>query len=411
MTGVGMGHTKRHSVHVGRQPIYDRDRELVGYELLFRGGPTATKAARSGAQATSQVIVNMFAEFGMEQLTGRHLAFINLTREFLTGELPLPFDPQGTVLEILETVDLDDDVVEGVHRLVQQGFTLALDDFVFRSGHERLMRLATYVKLEVLGVPREVVAERVAACREYGHLKLVAERLEDEDDLRFALDLGFDMFQGYALGRAQVLSLETLTPSRVRHLELVDHLAQSEIDVDEVAMMVATDPALSFRVLRATNSASAGLRRKVSSVHDALMLLGMTRLRHWLALMLLSDIAESDEEHVSFVLVRARLCQALAEGTGVSGDAAFTAGLVSGLADLLNAPPAELVSRLSLDENVSGAVVDGLGRLGSILGVVREYEAGGLPQVSGKSDDDLVRAYLSAVDWTMRTVAAVRDGE
>lgn len=411
MTGVGMGHTKRHSVHVGRQPIYDRDRELVGYELLFRGGPTATKAARSGAQATSQVIVNMFAEFGMEQLTGRHLAFINLTREFLTGELPLPFDPQGTVLEILETVDLDDDVVEGVHRLVQQGFTLALDDFVFRSGHERLMRLATYVKLEVLGVPREVVAERVAACREYGHLKLVAERLEDEDDLRFALDLGFEMFQGYALGRAQVLSLETLTPSRVRHLELVDHLAQSEIDVDEVAMMVATDPALSFRVLRATNSASAGLRRKVSSVHDALMLLGMTRLRHWLALMLLSDIAESDEEHVSFVLVRARLCQALAEGTGVSGDAAFTAGLVSGLADLLNAPPAELVSRLSLDENVSGAVVDGLGRLGSILGVVREYEAGGLPQVSGKSDDDLVRAYLSAVDWTMRTVAAVRDGE
>lgn len=400
-----------HRVHVGRQPVYDREYELVGYELLFRGGPTASAAAASGAQATSRVLVNLFSEFGMDQLTGGRLAFINLTGEFLRGELPLPFDPEGTVLEILETVEVTDEVIDGVRALVDRGFTIALDDFVFGRGHEPLLELASYVKLDVLGVEPTDLAAQVHACRRHPHLKLLAERVETPEDVRLTRDLGFDLFQGYAFGRSQVLSLDTLAPSRLRYLELIDRLLRPDIEMDEVTAMVQSDPALAYRVLRAANSASAGLSRKVSSIHDAVLLMGLTRLRHWLILMTVSDLTGTSAETVVSVLVRARLCQTLADRAGVAGEQAFTAGLLSGLSDMLAVSPESLVARLSLDTELAGAVTGSTGRLGSLVAVAREYDKGGdsaellLPVVA----EDLARSYLSAVSWAMRATAAVRD--
>lgn len=401
-------------IHVGRQAIYDASLELIGYELLFRADAGENIATASGAHATSRVIVNTFTEFGLDQLIGSRLAFINMTREFLVGDLPLPFEPGNTVLEVLETIDVDDEVVAGVSRLVAEGYAVALDDFAFTRGHERLLDLASYVKLEVLGVEPALLAAQVAACRDRRDLLLVAERLETPEELELARGLGFQLFQGFLLGRSQILSLDTLTPSKLRHIELVDHLSRKDTDIDEVTSIVSSDPALALRVLRAANSAASGLRQKVSSVHNALMLLGMNRLRHWLALMLVSDMGDADEECVSFVLVQARFCQALAESSGnASGDSAFTVGLLSGLADLLNIPPAALVSRLALDDELAGAIVEGAGRLGSVLATARGYLSGDASPFADTAVDSrqLVNAYLSAVDWSMQLVGSVKDGE
>jgi EAL and modified HD-GYP domain-containing signal transduction protein len=398
-------------VHVGRQAIYDQNLDIVGYELLFRAGAGANVATANGAHATSRVIVNTFTEFGLDQLVGDRLPFINMTREFLVGELPLPFEPGRTVLEVLETIDADDDVVAGVTRLAAEGYPVALDDFAFTRGHEKLLRVASYVKLEVLGVEPALLAAQVAACREYPDLTLVAERLETHEDLELARDLGFHLFQGFLLGRSQILSLDTLTPSRLRHLQLVEQLSCDQPDIDRVTSIVNSDPALALRVLRAANSAASGLRQKVTSVQNALMLLGMNRLRHWLALMIVSDLGVVDEESISSVLVQARFCQALAEGAEVAaGDSAFTVGLLSGLADLLKLPSAELVAQLSLADDLAAAIVGGEGRLGTVLTTARGYLSGDRTEGTDALDDEeLVRAYLSAVDWSMQLAGAMRD--
>src|SRR5262249_3876684 len=156
---------------------------VVGYELLFRGAADAIEASRRSTYATSQVIINAFTEFGLEHLVGRHLCFINLTRDFVVGDLPLPLEPDQTVLEILETIEIDDEVVAGVTRLVGQGYQVALDDFVFGLGHERLLGLAAYVKLDVKAHEAEDLARVVEMCRRYPRLKLVAERVETEEDV------------------------------------------------------------------------------------------------------------------------------------------------------------------------------------------------------------------------------------
>ena len=281
------------AVHIGRQPIYDRAGGVVAYELLFRGSRDATGADRSNSYATSQVIVNAFTEFGVADLAGDRTCFINLTRDFITGELELPFEPERVVLEILETVEVDDEVVAGVAALVERGFAVALDDFVWGRGHERLLDLASYVKLDLLGADPTGVADECRRCRAHGRVRLVAERLETAADVDLARRLGFDLYQGYGLSRPQVLSATSLSSSRAHRLELLGALAGEDADIARVASIVMGDPGLSFRVLRATNSAGVGLPRRLASIHDAVMLLGTVRIRQWVSLMLVSDLSEA----------------------------------------------------------------------------------------------------------------------
>jgi EAL and modified HD-GYP domain-containing signal transduction protein len=394
----------RCAVHVGRQPLYDRAGDVTGYELLFRGHAEAVSADERGAYATSRVIITAMTEIGIGALVGDRMCFVNLTREFLVGQLPLPFDHKQVVLEVLETVEIDDEVVAGVASLVAQGYMVALDDFVFRLGHDRLLELATFVKIDLLGADPAEVAATVAACRRYPRVQLVAERVETPEQLRLARELDFDFFQGYLLGRPQVISAAALSPSRLRRVELLGLLVGPDIPLSRVVALVVSDPALSLRLLAAANADALGLPVKVSSVHDAVLLLGVARLRDWATLMLVSDLDAGDEQPVSGAITRARMCRNLAERMGVPAEMAFTAGLVSAVAEILGQAPAELAARLSLNHEVTDALVAGTGRIGELLALVDAYEASDLPMlVAGPvPSEDTARSYLDAVAWSSR---------
>ncbi|MBN1173653.1 MAG: EAL domain-containing protein, partial [Micromonosporaceae bacterium] len=136
-------------VHIGRRPIYDLEYEVVAYELLFRGADGSDESSRPGIYATTQIIVSAFTEFGLEQIVGNRLCFINLTRDFLVGDLPVPFEPGQAVLEVLEGVEVDDEVLAGVSRLVDLGYQVAVDDAVGGDGYSELRGLANYIKIDM----------------------------------------------------------------------------------------------------------------------------------------------------------------------------------------------------------------------------------------------------------------------
>jgi EAL and modified HD-GYP domain-containing signal transduction protein len=285
-------------VHVGRQPIFDREGEVVAYELLFRGSADAVEAGRRDTYATSHVIVNAFTEFGIAEVVGDRLCFVNLTAEFLAGELILPFGPEQVVLEVLETVTIDDAVVAGITALAGAGYRIALDDFVWASGHERLLGLASYVKLYLLDGDLRRLDEIVAACRRHPGIQLVAERLETDAQLALADRYGMELRQGYALSRPQVLTTASLSPSRLRRLELLGAVSAPEANLDGILSIIARDPALSLRVLRASNSAAAGAGNRVSSVRQAVVMVGLTQIRRWVVLMVIDDLAEATEDQM-----------------------------------------------------------------------------------------------------------------
>jgi EAL and modified HD-GYP domain-containing signal transduction protein len=385
-------------IHVGRQPIFDVRGDVVAFELLFRGSMDAVAAGRQDTFATSTVMINAFTEFGIHEVAGDRLCFINLTREFLAGQLPLPFGPEQVVLEVLETVEIDDEVVAGITALAQKGYRIALDDFVWGSGHERLFGLASYVKLDLLDGDLSRLGDVVAACREFPNIKIVAERLETAEQVALADRYGLELRQGYALSRPQVLTVASLSPSRLRRLELVSALSAAEPDVNRIVSIIASDPALSLRVLRASNSAAAGHANRVSSVRQAVVMVGLMHIRQWAVLMVLDDVPGATEEHMLGVLTRARLCENVAPWFGAPSDEAFMTGIISGVATILSVPPRAMTEQFPLASQIVAALVDGAGRLGRVLQAVDAYEGGEFGTF------DLAGQYMDAVRWSTRAL-------
>ncbi len=393
-------------VHVGRQAIYDRQGDIAAFELLFRSSPGARSATNGGALATSQVMVAAFTTVGLEELAGGRPCFINLTADFLLGELPVPFAPEHAVLEVLETVHVDDRLVAGVAALVERGYVIALDDFVSGSGHERLFDLASYVKVDFLGTTAAQRRAILDVRRAHPHLQFVAERLETAADVNEAHKLGFELFQGYALSRPAVVTARTLSASRLRCVHLLGLLMAPDVGLDRVVSIVSSDPALSFRMLQAVNTAAAGAAHRVSSVHEAVVMLGTRAIRNWVTLMLIGDLTEAGEEQTADILVHAQLCRLIAEGTGLAGDEAFTAGLLDAVAGLLGLPVESLAGKLPLAAMVRDALLHGTGPLGDVLAAVQAHEHG--TATSATIGGDLLPQQLAALAWATKTAQAIR---
>jgi c-di-GMP-related signal transduction protein len=397
-------------IYVGRQPILDKSLSVLGYELLFRHSATATEAIANGDRATGRVIVNTFAEFGLDRLVGTKLAFVNMTRPFLVGTLPLPLEPGEVVLEILETISVDDDLLAGLARLEAAGYIFAIDDYRADDLERtvQLMPFATYVKVDVLGQTDAELVSCVEQCRPFA-AHLIAERVEDRDTMARCVELGFEYFQGYLLGRAAVISSPSLAPTSVACMELLTRLARPDVEYEDLEEIVRLDVGLSYRLLRAVNAAANGLVRPISSVREALVLLGRRQLRSWVLLMVLADASDGIEEQLSSAMTRARMCELLApQLPDLPDDTAFLTGLLSTLDFLLNMPMSEVVQRLPLELEVRQALVNRAGPLGQLLDTVAAYEVADLEKL-GSSPIDLSKlapAYLSAVGWSMTTVGS-----
>ncbi len=408
-------------VHVGRQPILDTRGRLSAYELLFRRDATAEAAdVGAGEQeadwATTQTILAAFSGFAASDLLGGYPGFVNLTRAFLVGQLPVPFSPDQAVLEVLETVPIDADVVSGVRRLRESGYRIALDDFVWADPAAGLVELADIVKIDVLD-PWDDVLATVERCRATAgpDLILLAERVEDEAMRRRCLEVGFSLFQGFHLGRPQTFSADTLTADRLVAMHLLIRLSKPNVALRDVEQVLRADPGLVLRLLRLANASSNGLNRVIGSITDAVVLLGLNRLRSWMVLLAMSgpDGAATD---ASPALVRGRTCELLAErqGAGLDPDAAFTVGLLDGIAELLGTDAATLLDGMPpLTPAIQAALRGRDTPLRRLLDAVRHYNQERPPAESqaGPARSELGAAYLAALAWTTRSLAALREEE
>jgi EAL and modified HD-GYP domain-containing signal transduction protein len=192
-------------VFVGRQPIFDRHLDVVAYELLFRSGCTNWADIADGEYATSQVIHNVFMEIGLESLVGSKRAFINLTRDFILHHDTAMFPTDRVVLEILEDIVVDAELIAAVRALSHQGYTIALDDFVFHEHLRPLVEVADIIKVDVLALDRPALWQNVASLAQYD-VELLAEKVETRDDLACCWELGFDYFQGYFLCEPDIVT-------------------------------------------------------------------------------------------------------------------------------------------------------------------------------------------------------------
>lgn len=364
-------------MHIGRQAVFDRTGLVVGYELLFRDSDVTYARVGglgpSGVAATAQVLLAAFLDVGLRELVGDKFALVNLPRPFLTGALPLPTDTDQLVLEVLEDVGHDLELLDGVRRLHAQGYRLALDDFVLTPQSAPLLAEVDLVKIDVLQHGNGVES-LVRTCHAAGR-QVIVEKVETEAQLRTCRRLGVAYYQGYLLERPQVLQGRSLSPSQTTCLQLLRALDADDVTLDAIAVLVRADPGLSYRLLRAANSVSSGRVREVSSLREALTVLGLTELRRWTLLLLVADLPPEAGAGVDAALVRAGMCEQLAVGTGEQ-DEAFVVGLASSLGSLMGLSDAALLDALPLSRSSRSAVLEHLGSLGKVLSAVLSYEQG-----------------------------------
>jgi EAL and modified HD-GYP domain-containing signal transduction protein len=221
---------------------------------------------------------------------------------------------------------------------------------------------------------------------------------------------GFELFQGFHLGRPETMTIETLSPGQALALELVGRLGDPKTTASEIETSVRRDPALVYRLLRIANSAATGARRQVSSIRDALVMVGMSRLRAWLVLLAMSSKG-TGENRVVDALARARTCERVARGTDlVSPDVAFTAGLLHGVAESLGLPPDAMLERIpSLTTEIADALQYRPGPLTDILTAVLAYEQSDVVTMTAHQIpiSTLAEAYLAALAWTTETTQQV----
>jgi len=396
-----------HRVVVARQPITDRCGEVVGLELLYRSRrPDA--APPTGEHMTAQVVLGALS-IGVDRLVGRARIFCNADRGVLVGETPVTLPPSRTVIEVLETVEIDDEVVAGCRELVEAGFTLALDDFVWAPGVERLLELAAIVKIDLLAVPPDELPELVERVRAY-EVVLLAEKVETPDDVHRAMALGFDLFQGYAIERPAVVSRRTVATSATAHLQLAVTMLSEDLDFAELEEILRREPGLVLQLLQmASAGAHSGLRGQVRTVREALVLLGTSRIKRWVALTILGAQPEQSPDALAVALVRARMAEQLAPSRGVpDAEFAFTAALMSALDLLLGVEPGQLAATMDIDDALKAAAFHRLGPVGCLVSEIAAYQ----DLVSGRESDkmsepapDLDAAAAEAFAWAVPLVS------
>ena len=390
-----------HDIFVGRQPIYNRRLELYAYELLYRGADVDFADFEEGDRATSQVLLNTFTEFGIERVVGGHLAFVNLTRGFIIGEYPLPVPRTQVVLEILEDVEPDDEVLAGLRDLRRRGFRIALDDFVYDDRFIPMLELADIVKVDVLNMSDEAIVEAYERLEPFG-AKLLAEKIETRAQFDLCFEIGFDYFQGYFLAKPNVVIGSTVVPSRMNILRLLSEIQSPVCDFERVQEIVSHDVSLSFKLLKHINASVYGMPRRIESIKETVVYLGLDAVKNIACLSLLSDLDDTPHELLVTAMLRGRMCENLARANGLREvQPFFTVGLFSILDAMMNSSMTKIISKLPLCEGLQRALVDREGPYGEALVCTLAYEVGNWDGVhyADLSRSQIKNAFLEAVAW------------
>jgi EAL and modified HD-GYP domain-containing signal transduction protein len=391
-------------VFVGRQPIYNRQMDVFGYELLFRSGDVQHACFADGNQATAQVLVNTFLEIGLDTLVGSKYAFVNLTRDFLLQDYSPVLPADRVVLEVVEDVLVDTDLIAAVRSLSMQGYTIALDDFIYQEHVRPLVELANIIKLDVLAMDRHTLEEHVTLLRHY-NAKLLAEKVETQDAFAYCKALGFDYFQGYFFCRPDVVKGQRSHTNRLEILHLLAQLQNQDTTFRALEEIISRDVSLSYKVLRVANAAFYAQSRKVASIHQALRLLGLKFIANMVSLFLLANIDDKPHELLIIAMQRAKMSEKLAEALQQDNSATFfTVGLLSVLDAFMDRPMQDLLAALPLSDDIVQALLDHEGACGAILRCVLAYERGDWEAVHdlGYTRHVLTNAYLEALAWSTR---------
>ena len=395
------------TVFVSRQPILDATGKVFGYELLHRETTTTAPAGGEAAEAAgARGLTDVVLGLGLDTLAEGKPAFLNFTRELLVGQAATLLPAAKTVIQLRRGLQVDEAVVTACRELHDASYRLALD-FISDPESERLLPFVKFLKIDVRSMSTAAAATLVKRFS-VGNAKVIAEKVESAEAFKEAKGAGFSLFQGYYFCRPITCRATALPQRKLAYLQLLAALRQPNVGVREIEEIVKHDMSLSYRVLRCVNSAAFGLRSEVTSIRQALVMIGIAPIRKWVSVWSIAGLTSGGTSELATVsLLRARCCELLGEKLGgrVADSEMFLLGLCSLLDAILDKPLAEAIADLPLPSDVRAALLGDDNVPRQILDVVIAYENGQWDEalekakVLGLTEDSPATVYSDALKW------------
>ncbi len=404
------------SYFVAKQPILDRDLTTYGYELLFRSALEVDRAIIDDPDmATINVVTCGFIK-SQEELSQSKKIFINFTEDLLLKGAPRALPPSVTVIEVLETTRFSDKLFDKLIEYKQEGYLLAVDDYSLHVTPRTFLDIADIVKIDILNNGQKELADILDSLENCKALKL-AEKVDGGASFRSLQSLGFDLFQGYFFARPENLEGRKIRSSQASRIRVLAALQQTRLETTQIVEAITSDPGIAYRLLRLLNSAAFGFSMKIESIQHAVVLLGSVRIRHWLQMVILSDIActSHPQELLHLALCRAKTLEELAlEGSivGQRAEKLFLFGLLSLLDIMLDMPFPEIFRDLPLSADFQKGYLDPSSRMGHYLQLLHAFEQNNISaMIENCSDLELepramMEASIRAHAWTEAVVYA-----
>ncbi|MDN3615518.1 MAG: EAL and HDOD domain-containing protein [Vibrio gallaecicus] len=397
------------STYVARQPIFNRKKHTLGYELLFRDGEKNAYPSHIGSnRATYRLIVENFLSVGINPSIPTSRCFINFPYQSLIRRLPLSLPKDKVVVEVLETCSPTDELFEAIKDLYRQGYMIALDDFTLTEEWKRFLKYVHIIKLDIMQMGLDAACELV---REHHGQKysFLAERIETLKEFEQAKEAGFKFFQGYFFSKPEIIKTKYVSPEQAIAMELFQEVCQANVDFKRVESIVAKDVALSYKLLRFVNTMSPRLEVTISSFRQALVYLGQDKLKMFVSLAVASYIADSKpKELLNLSLQRAQFCQLMSRYQPFQNhtEQAFMIGLFSMLDALLDLSLENLVDQLPLCKVIKVALLRREGPYGVLLALEESFELAdwksieGYCQQLGLNAEDVQHELVQAQRWS-----------
>ncbi|AIW13601.1 HDOD domain-containing protein [Vibrio tubiashii] len=392
--------------YIARQPILNRDKQTVGYELLFRDGPQNTFPEIDPEHATSRLLSDHFLSTHYETL-GDKLGFVNFPYQSLLNKVPTLFPADNLVVEILEDCPPTKELLDVVKEMAAAGYKIALDDFIPSKEWRAFLPYISIIKFDIRLVPIEKARNfilRLAGT----NIKFLAEKVETYEEFEQSKQAGFEYFQGYFFSKPEMITRKSLEPSFMTVIQLLTEISKQDMDYESIESLISKDVTLSYKLLTFVNSSSI-VQTKIQSFKQALVYLGEDKLRKFISLVSLASSQESKPDYLyGLSIQRARYCELLASRLDAKFESgqAFLTGMFSLLDSLLDRPLEQIVEEISVDESIKLAITKNEGILGEILMLTKAYEQAQWEEVRRHCDsigvDEIVlsECYDSSVKWT-----------
>ncbi|HEY1817798.1 MAG TPA: HDOD domain-containing protein [Kofleriaceae bacterium] len=392
--------------YVGRQALFDRRLQVVGYELLYRNSEENRARFTDADKATAETMLNAFVELGLDTLAPGLPVWVNLPEAFLLGKYPIPLPPDRTVLEVLEDVPVTPELIASLERYRADGYKIALDDFILTDATRPLLDLAWAIKVDVLNVPREEVARQFNELKPSGAI-MVAEKISTHDEHVFLRDLGFFYFQGHFLEMPIVAKAKRMPHDRAALVKILSALYDAKLDLRAIETLVAAEVGLAARLFRLASSAAFSLGQPIGSVRQAVLRLGVQQVSALIVLIMVAGFDDKPLELARQALVRARMCEELAKHAKLATDQLFTAGLLSLLDAVLDRPLHEILAQMQITPLVREAL-EGTGAAAKIVDTARHQARGELrSNVAGLPAQAVFVAWYEAIRWADDVIAKI----